>query len=217
MQLTIRQAAELLQASESQVRRWIRDGGLPAVLFNEQYRLNHVDLMVWAQQHQLTVKPPAPAPHADDLLVAALRRGGIHRGIVGATCAEVVRAAVAALLLPPAVDRDLLLEMIAARQSHGTTAIGHGVAIPHARYPIVSAVPESIAGLCLLQAPVHFAAPDGVPVAALFVLVTPTPRAHLELLAALSRALGGPLLPAVQEQAADEVLLAAARTGAREP
>lgn len=211
MQVTIKQAADLLHASESKVYRWIRDAGLPAVLFNEQYRLNRIDLMVWAQAHQIAVSPPSAGTAAVADLGAALRRGGIARDVAGGSCAEVVAAAVARLRLPDVVDRALVLEMIAARQAHGATAIGNGIAIPHARYPIVAAVPEPIAGLALLQTPVPFAAaPDGRMVTALFVLLTPTIRAHLDLLATLAKALQGPLLAAVQAGADDATILAAA-------
>jgi excisionase family DNA binding protein len=55
VQLTIKQAAELLEVEEGQIRRWIRDRGLPAVLFNEQHRLNRIDLLVWAQENQVPV------------------------------------------------------------------------------------------------------------------------------------------------------------------
>ena len=66
MQLTINQAALLLGVSEAQVHRWIRDRGMPAILFNEQYRLNRVSLMDWAQRNQI----PLPDPAFDEARVA---------------------------------------------------------------------------------------------------------------------------------------------------
>lgn len=212
MQLTIQQAAELLHVSESQVHRWIRDRGLPAVMFNEQYRLNRVAVTDWAQRNRVPLplhdhdEGNAPVPLAE-----TLRRGGIHRGLFGATRQQVVAAAVERLLLPPAVDRDLLREMILARAAHDATAIGNGVALPHARYPFVGPVPAPVLGLFFLAAPMDFGAADGVPVTALFVLVSPTVRTHLQLLSRVARALGGELMAAVQRRAPDDELLAAAR------
>ena len=57
MQMTVREAAKCLRVPESTVRRWIRDRGLPAVKFHEQYRLNGVDLQVWAQSNQIPIDP----------------------------------------------------------------------------------------------------------------------------------------------------------------
>ena len=211
MQLTIQQAAELLCASESQVRKWIRSAGLPAVVFNEQYRLNRLDVLTWAQVHQIPVQSEPSEGTTGLGLGDALARGGIHRDVPGATRTEVVHAAMECLQIPRGVDRDLLLEMVLARQAQGDTAIGHGIAIPHARYPNIHAVPAPILALALLRTPVDFGASDGVPVTALFMLVTPTIRTHLELLARLAQALSGDLLAAVHGRAGDAAILAAAR------
>jgi PTS system nitrogen regulatory IIA component len=215
MQLTIQQAAELLQTSEAMVRRWIRDGGLPAVLFNEQYRLNRVDLLVWAQENQVSVQPQVLAPHLPGTvsLRAALARGGIHRDLDGRTSGEVLRDLFARLELPPEVDGELLREMVVARQAQSSTAVGHGVAIPHARYPLVCGVVEPLLGLGFPKTAVDFGAPDGEPVTALFLLLAPTIRAHLHLLARLARALGAELQGPIAARAADAVILAAAAAG----
>jgi nitrogen PTS system EIIA component len=52
--------------------------------------------------------------------------------------------------------------------------------------------------------------PDDVPVTRLFFFMPPSPRAHLEILGRLTRALGvGPLRDRVIEGAPDEEILAA--------
>jgi PTS system nitrogen regulatory IIA component len=212
VQLTIKQAAELLGASESQVHRWIRDRGLPAILFNEQYRLNRVSLIDWAQRNQVSMpSPPADDESAPIRFADALARGGIHRNLLGGTRQEVMAAAVDRLQLPASVDRELLREMILARTLHDSTAIGSGFALPHARYPFIAAVGEPILGLCFLDQPIDLNAADGQAVSTLFVLVSPTVRAHLQLLARIARALTGGLGPVVRARAGDEEILAAAR------
>lgn len=193
------------------MHRWIRDRGLPAVLFNEQYRLNRVGLIDWAQRNQV----PLPAPEVDDdlppiRLAEALARGGIHRQLAGTSRQGVVAAAVDRLQLPPSVDRELLREMILARSAHDATAIGCGFALPHARYPFVAEVGEPVLGLFFLASPMDFGAADGVAVTALFVLVSPTTRAHLQMLSKVARALMDGLRRPVQAQASDAEILAAA-------
>jgi PTS system nitrogen regulatory IIA component len=212
VQLTINQAAVLLGVSEAQVHRWIRDRGMPAILFNEQYRLNRVSLMDWAQRNQI----PLPDPALDEAsiplrLAEALGRGGIHRDLFGASRQQVVAAAVDRLLLPHSVDRDLLREMILARAAHDSTAIGNGIALPHARYPFVADVGAPILGLFFLSAPVDFGAADGIAMTTLFVLVSPTVRSHLQLLSRVARALTGELKQAIDARAPDAEILAAAR------
>jgi len=212
VQLTINQAAVLLGVSEAQVHRWIRDRGMPAILFNEQYRLNRVSLMDWAQRNQIPLPDPAFDEASIPLRLAdALARGGIHRDLFGASRQQVVAAAVDRLLLPRSVDRELLREMILARAEHDSTAIGNGIALPHARYPFVADVGAPILGLFFLSAPVDFGAADGVAMTTLFVLVSPTVRSHLQLLSRVARALTGELKRAIDVRATDQEILAAAR------
>jgi PTS system nitrogen regulatory IIA component len=215
MQLTVKQAAEMLQTSETLVRRWIRDGGLPAVMFNEQYHLNRIDLMVWAQENQIPVPAQALIPPVAGAvsLHAALARGGIHRDLPGGTPGDLLRALFARLELPATVDRELLLDMVLARQQQSSTAVGGGIALPHARFPLVAGVHELVLALGLAAQPVDFGAPDGAPVTAVFLLLAPTIRAHLHLLARLARALPIALQAPVAARAPDAVILAAARAG----
>jgi len=68
------------------------------------------------------------------------------------------------------------------RESLGSTALGQGVAIPHAR---LSGLTRVIAAFVRLRAAIPFDAPDGKPVSSLLVLLVPegATDAHLELLA----------------------------------
>jgi PTS system nitrogen regulatory IIA component len=68
------------------------------------------------------------------------------------------------------------------RESLGSTALGQGVAIPHAR---LSGLRRAIAAFVRLRAAIPFDAPDGKPVSSLLVLLVPegATDAHLELLA----------------------------------
>ena len=70
-----------------------------------------------------------------------------------------------------------------------STAIGDGIAIPHARNPIVLHVAHPTITLAFLSHPVDFGALDGQPVHVLFSIVSPTNRSHLQLLSRLSFAL----------------------------
>jgi PTS system nitrogen regulatory IIA component len=68
------------------------------------------------------------------------------------------------------------------REALGSTALGQGVAIPHAR---LAGLKRAIAAFVRLRAAIPFDAPDGKPVSSLLVLLVPegATDAHLELLA----------------------------------
>jgi PTS system nitrogen regulatory IIA component len=187
MQLNVPEAAHLLQVPEDTVYRWIREQGLPASQFGGRFHFNKMWLLEWAHDKGI----PLAAEAGEELpgFADALSRGGVHAHVPGATVPEVLRAAVDRLPLPEDVDRAYLHGMLMLRERQGSTGFGRGIAIPHTREPILLHVPEPLAALCYLERPIDFAAADGQPVSALFVLVTPTIRIHLHLLSQIGRAL----------------------------
>ncbi len=213
MQLTVREAARYLGVPEQTLTRWAGRGDLPALRVGGQYRFNRVELLEWAAQRKLPVsaelleEPGARTPRI--LLSAALRAGGVHLRVPGADRESALRAVVERLPIPAGADRSLLLDTLLAREKLGSTALGGGIAIPHPRDPIVLHVPEPALAACHLESPIEFGAPDGRPVDTLFVMVTPSVRSHLHLLAALASALRDPALRArIASRAGLEPLLA---------
>lgn len=80
----------------------------------------------------------------------------------------------------------LIAERLIERERVGTTALGGGTAIPHARLPGLRARTTVFA---TLARPVDMAALDGEPVDAVFGLISPEDAGadHLKALAAISR------------------------------
>ena len=80
---------------------------------------------------------------------------------------------------------------IAAREAQGTTALGHGVAVPHALTPGVN---QPLIAYGRSRDGIDFGAPDGKPVHHVFLLLGPPARQplHLRILARLTRLLADP-------------------------
>jgi PTS system nitrogen regulatory IIA component len=100
--------------------------------------------------------------------------------------AELADSLVAAV---PSLDRAELYAMLIEREKLGTTAMGDGIAIPHAR---IEALDRVLAVFGLSRGGVDFDSLDGRPTNLFFLLVAPGREgsAHLLLLARLSRLLG---------------------------
>lgn len=191
MKLTVRDAAGLLGVSEKTIYRWLKQNAIPAYRINEQYRFNRAELLEWATAHKIAISPKVfeetegssiPVPS----LSQSLKEGGVYYRVEGDCKSGVLRSVVETIRLPEGVDKDYLYGVLMAREGLGSTAIGDGVAIPHARSPIVHPVAHPMVSLCFLEKPVEYGALDGKLVFALFVVVSPTVRAHLHLLARLS-------------------------------
>ncbi len=205
MELRVRDVAKLLNVSEEIVYRWVEEGSLPAQRIGEQFRFNRVELQEWAATHGHRVSPRlfAARDSAAELpsLGAALERGGIYFDIPG-NRREKVLAAVARLPgIPASVDRALLQQLLIGRETLAPTAVGGGIALPHPRDPLVVRVEEPHVLLCFLGEPVDFRAMDGRPVRVLLTLLSPSVRAHLQMLAKLAFALHDEALRALLDGA----------------
>jgi nitrogen PTS system EIIA component len=196
MDLNVRDSARLLKVSEKTIYRWVQQGKLPAYRVNEQYRFNRAELLEWATSQRINVSPeifvePAGSGGASGL-GEAIRAGGIHYRVGGADKTLVLRCVVDLMPLPDMVDRQFLLQVLLARESLGSTAVGNGIALPHVRNPVVMHIQRPIVTLCFLERPIDFDALDGQPVHTLFTVLSPTVRAHLHTLARISYSLQQP-------------------------
>lgn len=216
MNLSVRDVARLLNVSERTVHRWAAHGSIPAHRLHDQYHFNRVELQEWAASQGRRFAPglfgsgdEAGVPPS---LAEALERGGVHYGVTGATKAEVLFHLSRLAGVPAGVDRDLLYQLLIGRETLASTGIGGGIAVPHARDPLVMRVAGPTVLLGFLAQPVDFGALDGEPVRVVFTLFAPSIRDHLQTLSRLAFALRDTeLRRLLLEQAAAEALVARLR------
>lgn len=165
MELSVRESASLLNVSEKTIYRWIKQGVLPAYRVHDQYRFNRAELLGWATARRLPVSfdiftgPQQTTPAAP--LTDAISAGGIHYGVGGADRSAALRCVVELMPLPPDADREFVLHVFLTRESLGSTAIGNGIALPHARNPMVMSVPHPMITLCFLDQAIEYEALTG--------------------------------------------------------
>ncbi len=100
---------------------------------------------------------------------------------------EIVRSIVEAGCLDPGAA-DSVVEALLAREEIGSTGIGQGIAIPHAKHP---AVRRLLGAYGHTSAGIDFGALDHQPVRSIFMILWPDGviGPHLEAIAQVSRAL----------------------------
>lgn len=105
--------------------------------------------------------------------------------------------------LEVALEPSLVSTEIIKREQLGSTGVGSGVAIPHARIPGLNR-PFGI--LARLKRALDFAAIDGQPVDVVFLLLLPSSSGgeQLNALAAVARQLRKPTIAAMLRKARDE-------------
>lgn len=188
MELNSTEVANLLGLAEHDVREWAHAGKLPYLDAQGPLRFNRQAILEWAlaRGHSLNLggkgMEPAGLPPVWELF--APHR--FHYDVAGDTFTEVLRSALGVFELPCEADKELIYDLLVSREKLMTTALGEGLAVPHLRVPVVVNVPAPALGIFFTAKPIDMGALDGKPVHTLFLLLSLTPRQHLELLARLA-------------------------------
>lgn len=84
------------------------------------------------------------------------------------------------------VSANEVFDSLFSREKLGSTALGHGIAIPHGR---IKGLKETACAFVRMKAPIDFDAPDSLPVDLLFILLAPAAASdlHLQILAELAQ------------------------------
>jgi nitrogen PTS system EIIA component len=217
MYLNLIQVAESFGVSEKVVESWIHDEGMPCTPDRGRLLFDRAQVAEWAAERGLGARAGFLAPQKSALtsqlrVARLLRAGGIWRDVPAAEVTNVFERIVSALpgATPPV--RQLLGQRMRASGGVTMAPIGRGFALPHPAARITLGRESGTVALLLLRDALVLAEPpaDGVPVTRLFFFIAPSPRAHLDLLARLSRDLTrGSLRELVERSASDEEIFQA--------
>lgn len=217
MYLNLIELAESFGVSEKVVEDWIRNHGLPYVSDRGRLVFDRARVALWAAAHGLTARTGFLAAEngvfTDGLALAPmLRAGRVWRNVSSQAVTEVLERVIAGRPgLSPAV-RALLSQRLRAPGGINWAPAGDGFALPHFSTRVTLGRDAGVIALLLLREPLPLAEPppDGKSVTRLFFFIPPSPRAHLDTLALLSRAVTRePLRGLVERGAPDAALLAA--------
>ena len=101
------------------------------------------------------------------------------------------------------VSRSTVFDSLFSRERLGSTALGHGVAVPHGSIPNLT---QPAAAFMRLANPIPFDAPDNENVNILVILLVPenATQEHLEILASLAKTLSNEEIRAQLQSLDDE-------------
>ncbi|MDR1948218.1 MAG: PTS sugar transporter subunit IIA [Spirochaetaceae bacterium] len=119
-------------------------------------------------------------------LIELVRRGGVFRDIEGALPKDVITNLINVLRLPPQVNRDRLLEAALEREALMPTSVGHGIALPHPRNPLISDAAMQLVAIAFLARPVDWFALDGEPVHTVLFILSASAKLHLHTLSRIN-------------------------------
>jgi len=199
--LTVKETAEYLRVSEKTIYRWIRQGVIPAIKFQGQYRFDTKEIEAWARYKRIGGQASggaySDAGQESGDLAEAVKLGGIHYKIEGRTPDVLFCNMVELFPFASNMSQDMreaLITDLTEREALVTTGIGNGIALPHPRHPRDWSIGAPAVGVFFLDQQVEFNAVDGEPVFVLFCILCSSVKGHLKMLSQVSHLLHDPAM-----------------------
>jgi len=196
MELNVKEAADLLNVSEKTIYRMVKSRTIPCSKIGGLWRFSESELISWVKDSGVT--PSAPAipitpreEESEEISISKLlQKGGIYYRIAGDTKAEVIKNSLISVRKEsPREYVERLFTAIMNRENLCSTAIGHGIAMPHPRPFGDFLSRRSSISICFLESPVAFDSVDGGDVYALFFIFPQSEERYLKIQARLLRLL----------------------------
>ncbi|MFI0435533.1 MAG: PTS sugar transporter subunit IIA [Parachlamydiaceae bacterium] len=207
MDLKIKDVAELLNVSESTVRRWVTEGKIPTYRINQHYYFSRTEIENWVISHKLDkttegISPFMRRKESDSLalpqrrlpttngnkqfsLFRAIHKGDVLHHVKGQTKEEIIRTTMRRVAKLLHVDADVMTELLLDRENLMATGLNNGIAVPHTRDSLLPRHQDAVI-VVFLDEPIEYGALDGQPVHTLFFLFASEDKRHLHLLAKIA-------------------------------
>lgn len=207
MDLKIKDVAELLNVSESTIRRWISEGKIPTYRINQHYYFSRTEIENWVISHKLdkmadgvspfmrskeaeylSVNPPHPRTTGGSKqfsLFRAIHKGDVLHHMKGKTKEEIIRTTMRKIAKALHVDAEVMTDLLLDRENLMPTALNNGIAVPHTRDSLLDGHHDAVV-VVFLDEPLEYGALDGQTVHTLFFLFACEDKRHLHLLAKIA-------------------------------
>ena len=207
MDLKIKDVAELLNVSETTIRRWLAEGKIPAYRLHHQYRFSRIEIENWmlscrlqketgnflpSEEEQIYPQKKAKKEDQDSKkgmqqfsLFRAIHRGGIFTDIQSTKKKDLIRETMDRVSDDLGMDPNVMADLLLDREKLMPTALNNGIAVPHTRDFLLKG-PTDVAVVAFPKTPIDWGALDENPVHTIFFLFACDDKRHLHLLAKLA-------------------------------
>jgi PTS system nitrogen regulatory IIA component len=187
--MTLAEVADFLQLAEKTILRMAQRGQIPAAKVASQWRFLRSAVKDWLEQ-QMQIAPSIQMSYVEKNekdfpgLDEVIRPDLVKTDIKPGSKDEVIKQLISPLRDTGFAQKpDLFLRKTLERERLMTTAVGHGVAVPHPRKPIENMFPGPgiVVGIC--PEGTDFDAIDDGPVHLFFLICATRDEIHLQLMA----------------------------------
>jgi PTS system nitrogen regulatory IIA component len=117
-------------------------------------------------------------------LSSLISKGGVFT-VEGSSTTEIYEKVCKLIKFPESITSDAVFNALCAREKIMSTAVGNGIALPHASVPIIKEEEEQRVCVVYLKEPLDMNAPDEMKVHTMFVILTQNRQTHLQVLSRL--------------------------------
>ena len=117
-------------------------------------------------------------------LTSLISKGGVFT-VEGSSTTEIYEKVCSLIKFPESITSDAVFNALCAREKIMSTAVGNGIALPHASVPIIKEEEEQRVCVVYLKEPLDMNAPDEMKVHTMFVILTQNRQTHLQVLSRL--------------------------------
>lgn len=209
MDLKIKDVAELLNVSETTIRRWLTEGKIPAYRIHHQYRFSRMEIEDWVMSCRLKQskgnflpieeeqiyppiekavdldKPELVAGQQQFSLFRAIHRGDVLGNLHATTKEGIIKETVQVIAGQLGLDANVLTDLLLDREKLMPTGLNNGIAVPHTREFLIKK-PFDVVVIVYPDKPIEWGSLDFKPVHTLFFLFACDDKRHLHLLAKLA-------------------------------
>ncbi len=191
MDLKLKEVAELLQVSETTIRRWVSEDKIPSYKINNQIHFSRDEVQDWVIKNKSTSEKAFSEPAIKTLgqkqysLTRALHNGSVLTELSAKDKLKLINEAAHEIASRYELDGDVLSDLLLEREKLQATSLGHGIAVPHTRDLVLKGHPDRII-IVFPKKPIEYGSLDKEPVYALFFLLASDDAKHLHLLAKIA-------------------------------
>jgi PTS system nitrogen regulatory IIA component len=117
-------------------------------------------------------------------LTSLISKGGVFT-VEGSSTTEIYEKVCKLIKFPESITSDAVFNALCAREKIMSTAVGNGIALPHASVPIIKEENEQRVCVVYLKEPLDMNAPDEMKVHTMFIILTQNRQTHLQVLSRL--------------------------------
>jgi nitrogen PTS system EIIA component len=189
--LKIKDIAQLLVKPEKEVMKLVKENDIPHQVIQDRIVFNKDKVIEWALGRNMPLNISGNA-HFEEYqiksLIPLLTKQSFFYNC-SFTEEQYIEQMTQLAAFDKSVDRDVVVQLLKSREQLMSTAIGHGISLPHPRIPLVIGRDKPLINFFFPTTFLNLRALDGKPVHTLILIISQTTKQHLSLLAHLSHLL----------------------------